>query len=184
MDEFDFIRESNREEDLYITDWEKLVFNFCIDAASLSKCAAKKVSAVIADDNTIYSTGINGTFSGHVNCNDIFKKEEGIWYYYENGDWVKSDDPDIHHKWSSLNEIHAEVNALTKMNRLGIDTRGKDLYCSHSPCFNCAKSIILAGISRIFFRTPYGNENEFKLVAQFLKEHNVDLLMFNEEQDD
>lgn len=45
-----------------------------------SKCASKSVACVIVKDEKPISIGINGTPSQHVNCNEIYLKQEGILY--------------------------------------------------------------------------------------------------------
>jgi len=51
--------------------------------------------------------------------------------------------------------VHAEMEALLSCGRSGVSTRGCFLYCTTFPCHNCAKHIVAAGISRVFFVEPY-----------------------------
>ncbi|QPI17146.1 dCMP deaminase [Staphylococcus phage vB_StaM_SA1] len=168
----DFNNEEEYEEFLDINEWNRLCMDFCIRSSSISKCAARKVSSIIADKDSIYSLGVNGTFPGKLNCNDIFKKEDGVWYIKDINEetnlleWMKCEDQESHHKWSLLNEVHAEINALSKMNKKGISTKNLDLYCTHSPCYNCAKSIIAAGIKNVYYNELYdGYEDVMDLLT-------------------
>lgn len=168
--DIDFNQDFGEHRQNEISNWNKLCMNFCLNAAKLSKCAAKQVSSIIADENSIYSLGVNGTFPGQINCEDLFKKVDDEWYIKKNGEWVLSEDKEIHHKWSLLNEVHAEVNALSKMNKKGISTNGLDIYCNYSPCFNCAKSIITAGIKNVYFHEFYDG---YEKVMELLNENGV-----------
>jgi len=51
--------------------------------------------------------------------------------------------------------IHAEMNAITDAARNGHSIRGAKLYCNTFPCHNCAKHIVAAGISSVFYLKPY-----------------------------
>lgn len=165
--------EGDFEEEYKLTEWNLLCMKFCLDSASLSKCASKQVSSVIANDDSIFSVGVNGTFPGKTNCNEIFKKYEGQWYYLNGNEWVLSNDPDIHHKWSLLHEVHAEMNALAKVNKKGIVSEGLDLYCNYSPCYNCTKSIIASGIKRVFYNEAYDDCEDVK---ELFESCNVDFI--------
>ncbi|QXN67761.1 hypothetical protein FPHOBKDP_00007 [Listeria phage LPJP1] len=112
--------------------------NIAIRMSEISKCSAKKVSCIIVKNNSIISSGINGTPSGYANCNDIFIKKEGLWYtsqsyficrkdYYIESQGKKfylCEDMEIHHKWSLKYEIHAEINAISKVARNSGNTEG------------------------------------------------------------
>jgi len=51
--------------------------------------------------------------------------------------------------------MHAEANAIAFAARHGVGTEGADLYCTHEPCYHCARLIINSGIKRVFFQEPY-----------------------------
>lgn len=112
--------------------------------SSLSHCSSKKVAALIVKNNRIISTGINGTLPGTTNCDDVF------------GETIVGDiEREKHHEWSLLNELHAESNAIAEAAKNGICIDGADMYITLSPCVNCIKLIIAAGIKRIFFHELY-----------------------------
>ena len=164
----------NEFNDFYeINKWNILCMKYCKEASELSKCAAKKVSAIIADNSSIYSIGVNGSFPGKVNCNEIFKKKDNVWYEINGDGLIECEDQELHHKWSLLNEVHAEINALTKMSKKGISTEGLDLYCTHSPCYNCAKNIIASGIKTVYFNELY---DDYEPVMDLLIENNVNFI--------
>jgi deoxycytidylate deaminase len=59
--------------------------------------------------------------------------------------------------------VHAEMEAIMSCTRIGISTRGSTLYCTTFPCHNCAKHIVSAGISKVFFVEPYPKSQALKL---------------------
>ncbi|MDI1879844.1 deaminase, partial [Staphylococcus aureus] len=63
--------------------------------------------------------------------------------------------------------IHAEMNALLQCAKQGVSTEGATIYVTHFPCLNCTKSIIQAGIKRIYYAEDYHNhEYATKLLKQ------------------
>lgn len=58
--------------------------------------------------------------------------------------------------------VHAEVNAIASSQS---DLRQGTLYCTHSPCVECTKVVITAGIRRVVFETKYATSKE--AIAQY-----------------
>ena len=139
-----------------------------------SKCAAKNVACILTKDNNILSIGINGTLQGKANCNELFKKSSNKWFKKDgDNEWIEAKNGE-HSKWSLLNEIHAEMNAIKKASQNnGFNLDGATAYVSYSPCFNCAKMLVLFGIKRTVFREAYDDINE---VSDFLKENEIELV--------
>lgn len=116
------------------------------DVSELSTCAFANVGAVLVkpDGNRIISTGYNGTLSGVPHCEDVNKnmsREE-------------------HKKWSSENEVHAELGAILNAAKNGQSTQGTYLYCTLAPCENCAKHLVAAGVKKVFFSEYYWRQGE------------------------
>ena len=96
-----------------------------------SYCVRRQVGALIVKDKMIISDGYNGTPSGFENvCED----EEGLTKAYV---------------------LHAEANAITKIARSQNNSDGATLYVTDSPCIECAKLIIQAGIKRVIYAREY-----------------------------
>ncbi len=96
-----------------------------------SYCRRRKVGAIIVRDKMIISDGYNGTPAGFENvCED----ESGMTKSYV---------------------LHAEANAITKVARSNNSSDGATLYVTASPCLECAKLIIQAGIRRVVFNELY-----------------------------
>ncbi|MDR1762503.1 MAG: dCMP deaminase family protein [Dysgonamonadaceae bacterium] len=99
--------------------------------AENSYCKRRQVGALIVKDKMIISDGYNGTPSGFENvCED----EDGATKPYV---------------------LHAEANAITKIARSNNNSGGSTLYVTASPCIECAKLIIQAGIKRVVYSEKY-----------------------------
>ena len=96
-----------------------------------SYCKRRQVGALIVKDRMIISDGYNGTPSGFENvCED----ENGVTKPYV---------------------LHAEANAISKVAKSGNSSQGSTLYVTASPCLECAKLIIQAGIRRVVYADEY-----------------------------
>lgn len=99
--------------------------------AENSYCERRKVGALMVKGRTIISDGFNGTPAGFENvCED----ENGLTKTYV---------------------LHAEANAISKVARSNNSSEGSTLYVTASPCLDCAKLIIQAGIKRVVFNELY-----------------------------
>lgn len=96
-----------------------------------SYCCRRKVGALIVKEKMIISDGYNGTPSGFPN---VCESDEGVTLPYV---------------------LHAEANAITKVARSNNSSDGATLYVSTSPCMECSKLIIQAGIKRVVFTELY-----------------------------
>jgi dCMP deaminase len=109
--------------------------------AEKSKCVSHHVGAVIVKDDRIISVGYNGTPPGMKNCCEVFNPDNF--------------DRKEHHKWSSDNEIHAEMNAIAFAAKTNIETSDADIYVTISPCNYCLKNITMTGIKNVYYLYPY-----------------------------
>ena len=126
------------------SSWHSTFLDMSALLGNKSHCVSKGVACFVTRDNRIISTGINGTPTGLTNCDDIFPKE-GF-------------NKKTHHDFSLRYEIHAEINALLSAARNGISTDRASIYVNYSPCRDCAKSIIAAGIENLYFKDFYFND--------------------------
>ena len=99
--------------------------------AENSYCQRRQVGALIVKDKMIISDGYNGTPSGFEN---ICEDEDNLTKPYV---------------------LHAEANAITKIARSGNNSDGATLYVTDSPCIECVKLIIQAGIKRVIYAREY-----------------------------
>lgn len=111
----------------------------------LSYCTRKKVGALIVKNNMIISDGYNGTVSGSENvCEN--ENNETLWHV-----------------------LHGEANAILKCAKHGVSCDGATLYLTMSPCRDCSKLILQAGIIRVVYPVDYKDTNG----VDFLTEHGV-----------
>ena len=110
--------------------------------AENSYCVRRQVGALIVKDKMIISDGYNGTPSGFENvCED----EAGSTKPYV---------------------LHAEANAITKVAKSANNCDGATLYVTASPCIECSKLIIQAGIKRVVYSEPYRNDDGLQLLQR------------------
>ena len=110
--------------------------------AENSYCQRRKVGALVVKDKMIISDGYNGTPSGFENvCED----ENNVTNPYV---------------------LHAEANAITKLARSSNNSDGSTLYVTASPCIECAKLIIQAGIKRVVYGEQYRLDDGIRLLER------------------
>lgn len=106
-----------------------------------SYCVRRKVGALIVRDNMIISDGYNGTPSGFPNICE----ENNVTFPYV---------------------LHAEANAITKVARSNNSSQNATLYVTASPCMECSKLIIQAGIKRVVFSDLYRIQDGIDLLRK------------------
>ena len=99
--------------------------------AQNSYCQRRQVGALVVKNGMIISDGYNGTPSGFEN---ICEDDNGVTKPYV---------------------LHAEANAITKLARSSNNSDGATIYITASPCIECAKLIIQAGIKRVVYGEKY-----------------------------
>ncbi|MCT4613394.1 MAG: dCMP deaminase family protein [Marinifilaceae bacterium] len=110
--------------------------------AENSYCARRKVGSLIVKDKMIISDGYNGTPSGFENvCEDCSGKTKAY-------------------------VLHAEANAITKVAKTGNSSLGATMYVTASPCIECSKLIIQAGIKRVVFSEMYHSTEGIDLLKR------------------
>ena len=121
-------------------------------AASNSVSARKQVGACIVLPNGLISLGWNGQPSGMDNCcEDV----DGL---------------------TKPTVIHAEINALKKLLVSGTSVKDAMVFCSYSPCLNCAVQLVDLGIKEFVYKMPYKDSSGIEL----LKESGVKVSLYNE----
>ena len=116
--------------------------------AKLSHCSRKQVGALIVKDKMIISDGYNGSPTGFDNC---CEDEEGNTKWYV---------------------LHAEANAILKVASSTQTCLGATLYLTLSPCKECSKLVLQAGIKRLVYATAYKDKEGI----EFLKTANIEIL--------
>lgn len=124
--------------------------------AENSYCQRRKVGALVVKNKMIISDGYNGTPSGFENqCED----ENNITKSYV---------------------LHAEANAITKLARSNNNSENATLYVTASPCIECSKLIIQAGIKRVVYGEKYRLEDGINL----LKKAGIEVIYLNTDENE
>ena len=120
-----------------------------------SKCISMKVGAVLVKDGRIISTGTNGTAPGYYNCCDTFS--------------VRGPD---HSEWSAKFETHAELSCML---HCPVPISGATMVTTHSPCWECTKNMVLAGVKEIWFTEKYYRmtDDDYDEVKDYCKKMDV-----------
>ena len=122
--------------------WDDYFLGIARVVASRSNCVKRKVAAVVTLDKRIISTGYNGTPRGTTNCNE--------------GGCPRCND--LAPGGTRLDEClcsHAEENAITQAAYHGVSLKGGTIYTTFSPCLQCTKMIINAGLKEVVYQTDY-----------------------------
>jgi dCMP deaminase len=126
-------------------DIDKAYLRMCVEWARLSTARRRKVGCLIVKNGQIISDGYNGTPKGFDNnCED------------EVNDKLVTK-PIV---------LHAESNAISKLAKSNNSSDGATLYVTCSPCFECSKLIIQAGIKRVVHCHFYRNTSGLELLDQ------------------
>jgi dCMP deaminase len=127
-----------------------------------SYCRRRKVGALLVKDKMIISDGYNGTPSGFENvCEDENNQTK----------------PYV---------LHAEANAITKVAKSGNSSDKATMYVNSSPCLECAKLIIQAGIRRVVYTENYRSEDGINLLKRAgieVRNVEIDLSFLKEENE-
>ena len=119
--------------------------NLAREAATRSTCPRKAVGAVVVRDKAVLATGYNGSMRGLPHCTEV-------GCLMENDHCVRT--------------VHAEANAILQAARHGVRIDGADIYVTASPCWNCFKLIVNAGIRRVLYGEFYRDERIVEFAAQ------------------
>lgn len=127
--------------------YDQAYLKMALEWSKLSHCNRKQVGALIVRDNMIISDGYNGTPSGFPNS---CENENGETHWYV---------------------LHAEANAILKVAKSTQSAKDATLYLTLSPCKDCSKLILQAGITRVVFMNAYKDLSG----VEFLKESGIEI---------
>lgn len=122
--------------------WDQYFMEIARVVAGRSNCIKRKVGAVVVKDRRIIATGYNGTPRGARNCNEGGCARCNRFAAAGTGllECVCS---------------HAEENAIVQSAHHGISVAGGEIYTTFSPCLQCTKMIINAGLTRVVYGESY-----------------------------
>jgi len=123
---------------------DSVYINVALQISTLSHCIRSKVGAVLVKEGNIIAFGYNGTPSGMDNS-------------------CEKDNVTLPHV------IHAEVNAVLKAAKTGASVDGSTLYLTLSPCLDCSKLILQAGVKRVVYLETYRHLDGPNFLKQFIE---------------
>lgn len=185
-------------------EYDKVYMKIAENIASLSYSIRNKVGCIIvSEEGQLIAQGFNGTPSGYDNCCEIpscsckyvrgcavtekpIKEQMSVEFCanvlkplgHAND---KKGYPCQYLTLTTKPEVlHAESNAISKCAKYYSSTKNSTLYVTLSPCIDCVKSIIQAGIKRVVFKDLYRVTDGLEL----LKKSNIEVeqLIFNGEE--
>lgn len=119
--------------------WDDTHFAMLHVIAQRATCPRLHTAACLVDEhNRVIASGYNGSVRGLPHCDDV---DVGCLIV------------DHHCKRT----IHAELNCIINAARTRSGTVGTKMYCLHTPCMDCAKYIVQAGIVEVHCYTYYDN---------------------------
>lgn len=143
--------------------YDKLYMDIASRVSKMSFAKRLQVASVIVKDNNIISFSWNGTAPGRDNT-------------CENKELLEDSDGTTIEKLVTKDEvIHSEMNSICKAASMGVSLKNSTMYLTHAPCINCAKHIVMAGISRVVFKELYRDT----LGIDFLNSLNIKVEKFD-----
>jgi dCMP deaminase len=133
---------------------DEFYMNICKEIAKASHAERNKVGALLVKGGNIIAFGYNGTPAGFDNKCEYTVNKPLMTNVTE---YISVTKPEV---------LHAESNAIVKCARSTANSEGATLYCNFSPCFECAKLIIQAGIVRVIYVEEYRDPAGLALLTQ------------------
>ena len=151
---------NGQSDDIFggVMSWDKFFMMHVYLAASKSKDNKTKIGAVLVKDNIIISEGYNG-MPRKINDNIIERSERPEKYF-----WYE----------------HAERNSIYNCARHGISTMGAICYTQGTPCSDCMRGIINAGINELVVHEQWENLFLQKDRQKWVESCNYSYIMSNE----
>ena len=139
--------------------WETYFLEITHLVSRRSTCRRRSVGAILVKDKRILASGYNGAPSGLPHCLEVGCLREL--------NQVPSGE-----RHELCRGLHAEQNVIIQAARHGIPIQGAALYCTTMPCIICAKMIINAGITSVYYEEGYADE----LSEQLFRDAGVQLI--------
>lgn len=133
--------------------WHEYFLNFAELASKRSTCLRRHVGAVAVKDKRILATGYNGVPPGQDHC-----EKTGCLRQQLN---IASGQ-----RHEICRGIHAEQNLIIQAALHGVCLYQSVIYCTHMPCYICAKMLIGCGVKEIYFVDGYPDEFTSKLFTE------------------
>lgn len=129
--------------------WQQMFIEIAKIVSLKSADPRTQVGAVIVKGNRILSIGYNGAISN----------------FRYNFNWATEE------KYQFC--VHAEANALSNAARVGSNVEDADIYLTLSPCHDCIKLLIQAGIKHVYYLQEY---KDFELTKKIADNSDIELI--------
>ena len=126
--------------------WDDFFMRTTQLCAERSACKHFKVGVVFARDRRILATGYNGSPKNEPHCFEVGCAKED-----KNGNRLSAGS-------GLCRGAHAEMNAMANANTVGVILFGSTIYCTYSPCYDCAKVLVNLGIKEYVYLKEYSDE--------------------------
>lgn len=137
------------------SSWNEYFINITKAVATRSTCLRRQVGAIFVKDKRILATGYNGVPSGIEHCETVGCLREQL--HCKSGEGLEY-----------CRSAHAEMNCLAQAAKHGIAIDGATLYCTHAPCFSCAKVLINSGIRKVYYLEAYADTKGLEILREVL----------------
>lgn len=116
--------------------WNQYFLTLAKHVSTRATCDRLHAGCVLVADKRILATGYNGSLPGSDHCDDV-------GHLMMNGHCVATE--------------HAERNAVANAARAGVSTLNATAYVTHTPCWDCVKHLVAAGVKSIIYDCEYPN---------------------------
>ncbi len=127
--------------------------------AEMSVCKHFKVGVVFVRDKIDLADGYNGPPAGEAHCIEVGCQKED-----KNGNRLPAGS-------GKCRGAHAEINAITNANKTGTILEGATVYCTFSPCFECAKALVNLRIKEFVYLKEYEDDQNY--AKELFKRQNI-----------
>lgn len=131
--------------------WDAFWFVEAIFYSTRGTCDRLRTACVIVRDKQVIGAGYNGSPHGMPHCDDV--------------DHLMIDG-------HCLRTLHAEANAILHADYTRLS--GSTAYVLNTPCFHCAKLLVGAGVSQVFYLAPYANSHGQEQLSTLSKDSGVE----------
>ncbi len=146
--------------------WDEYFINIARAVGTRATCDRGRTGCLLVKNKHIIATGYVGAPAGCQSCDDIGHEMNTV---------IHEDNTQSKH---CIRTTHNEQNAIAQAAKMGISTDGSTLYCMMTPCYNCAKLLINAGIKRVVAEKDYHAGTRSK---EIFKEAGVHFELLNSE---
>lgn len=121
--------------------------DIAVAVAASSSAVKKQVGCILVKEHNIIAIGYNGTPSGFDNNCEYVSNYTGKLV-------------------TSRDVLHAESNCIAKCATSSNSSEGSTMYCTYSPCYDCAKLIVQAKIKKVYFKEHYKHSDGLTLLKK------------------